>query len=459
MVRTNLVASSRIRPRSRELVLAGDDPVQRRGVVVDKTAMRPCNQRMLTLGPEESGVPRCPVPGHENSRVVLGGRYGKPGRQRQLYVCHMAKPGSSAPSHRFAAPLPRAYSDVDADGEELRSARNYQFTAHDIASGLVAVSRGASYAAAGQDVRAHAAVRWGAPEEVSRRHGSLVSDWVEVYAEALWEAQAPDPTRWPETVLVGVLPLTVGGPGTTRRLSFAVFVAMTTGPAGNPVIVDIRTSAGTGAAHWAAFLRELGRGRSGRPDRVVGDGSASLARAVAQVWPDGRDAPMLWADEQVMRDEARRICASRGLDRRDCRLWVLLQRAWRGEADWLRFTAEAHRYRIPELDRWLAEARPVMARQFAARQRRVRRSRRPLRAALAEVERRIGNRRGTFGNQARTNRLLLLMALDLSGVARVNTWAELICVWLAQGNGRPASLQRRISDPYGQRTLRGPGPL
>lgn len=411
--------------------------------------MRPCNRRMLTLGPDESGVPRCPVPGHENSRVVLGGRYGKPGRQRQLYVCHMPKPGSSAPSHRFAAPLARDHSDVD---EERRSARNYQFTAHDIASGLVAVSRGASYAAAGQEVRARAAARWGASTDVSRRHGSLVSDWVEVYAEALWHAQAPDPTRWPETVLVGVLPLTVGGPGDTRRLRFAVFLAMTTDPAGKPVIVDIRTAAGTGAAHWAAFLRDLGEGRTGRPDRLVGDGSASLARAVAAVWPE-HDAPMLWVDEQVMRDEARRICVSRGLDRRDCRLWALLQRAWRGEADWLRFTTEADRYRIPELDRWLAEAKPVMARQFAARRRRVRRSRESLRTVMAELERRIGNRRGTFGNQARTDRLLLLMALDLSGVARVNTWVELICVWLARGDGRPASVQRRISDRYGQRSL------
>jgi hypothetical protein len=417
-----------------------------------------CNQRVVTLDPGESAVPRCPVPGHENSRVVLGGRYGKPGRQRQLYVCNMAKPGSSAPSHRFAAPLPRAYSTVEPDAEELRSARNYQFTAHDIASGLVAVSRGASYAKAGQDVREHAARRWGAQDEVSRRHGSLVSDWVEVYAEALWRAQAPDPARWPETVFVGVLPLPVGGLGTAPRLSFAVFVAMTLDGAGKPVIVDIRTSAGTGAAHWEVFLRGLGQGRHGLPDRIVGDGSASLARAVAAVWPAGQEAPMLWIDEQVLRDEARRICASRGLDRRDCRLWTLLQRAWRRQADWLRFTEEADRYRIPELDRWLAAARPVMTRQFAARGRGRRRSRQPLRTALAELARRIGGRRGTFGNQARTDRLLLLMALDLSGAARVNTWAELICVWLEQGNGRPATLQRRISDRHGRRSLGGVPP-
>jgi hypothetical protein len=375
----------------------------------------------------------------------------------------MPKPGSSASSHRFAAPLPRPYEEPlpERDGEyggsgELRSARHYQFSAQDIASGLLAVSKGASYATAGQEVRANAAQRWGvAGEGASRRHGTLVSDWVEVYAAALWRAQAPDQERWPEVVFVGVLPLTVGRSRVRPRLSFSVFVAMSTQPDGTAAVIDIATSTGTGVSHWAAFLRGMDGGRRGRPRQVIGDGSSSLARAVGAVWPTPQRQPTVWIDEQVMRADARRICAARGLDDRDRALWVLLQRAWRSRRDWELFADEARRYRVPELDRWLSRNEPVMDRQFSLRTRVPRRSRQPVRTVLAELERRLGTRRAAFGNQARTNRLLLLMALDLSGFGRMHAWAQLICDWLLRGNGNPETVQRRIADRRGNRSLRG----
>lgn len=420
---------------------------------------------MVTLDATAVVMPRCPVPGHENSRVVLGGRYGKPGRQRQLYVCRMAKPGSSAPTHRFTAPLaPPAQRPVESEtpedgsaAEELRSARHYQFTAYEIASGLAAVSRGTSYARAGQLVRERAARRWGTAEQdaAPRRHGTLVSDWVEVYAEALWQAQAPYEGGWPETVLVGALPLTAGGDGGRgggHTLAFAVFVAMAYRPDGSAAIFAIGSSSGTGTPCWTAFLRGLAATRHGRPARIVGDGSPALARAVAAVW--GREAPQVWTDEAVLRDEARRICRNRGLDRRDLRLWLLLQRAWRTPQDWDRFTAEARRYRLPDLDRWLAVAEPLTLRQFAVRAEGVRLSRRAVPAALAELDVRLGTRRAAFSNQARTDRLLRLMALDLSGVARVHAWTDLICAWLERTGGRPASSQRSIADRGGLSSLR-----
>jgi hypothetical protein len=384
----------------------------------------------------------------------------------------MAKPGSAASSHRFTAPLATsaviAPRDREPDAEvedsgsatdEVRTARKYQFSAYDIASGLVAVSRGTSYAQAGETVRRQAARRWGPPgsQTPSRRHGTLVSDWVEVYAEALWQAQAPYGAAWPATVLVGVLPLTSVPPGRSQRrrgLVFSVFVAMAYVPDGRPVVFAIGSAAGTGERHWAAFLRELAVGREGRPARIVGDGSVGLARAVAAVWPRSAAAPEVWTDEAVMREGVRRICRSRGLDGRDVRLWILLQRAWRGPEDWDRFAAEASRYRLPELDRWLAKAGPMMARQFAARRPGVHLSRRVVPAALGELETRLGKRRTTFGNQARTDRLLRLMALDIFGMAQVHAWTDLICVWLERTGGRPVTSQRRIADRGGQPSLR-----
>jgi hypothetical protein len=421
-------------------------------VALTKSGIGPVIAPVAPIDSPPPEPPSCPVPGHEHSRVVLGGRYGKPGRQRQLYVCDMPKPGSTASSHRFAAALPATPSAVDPDtDEELRAARNYQFAAQDIATGLVAVSRGVSYAEAGRQVRERAARRWGA-EGSSRRHGTLVSDWVEVYAEALWQAQAPHRTDWPDTVLVGVLPLTAPARNGRPGLVFSVFTAMAHGSDGTLRIIDIRTGTGTGARHWTTFLTALRQDRPGRPHRIVGDGSPGLAKAVAAAWPD--DAPAVWVDEHVMREQAQRIVRARSLDRPDRRLWQLLLRAWRSRDDWAGFVAEAHRYRIPGLERWLARHEATMSRQFAERTPGVRTSRHGLQVMLRELERRLAPRRTTFGNRARTDRLLLIMGLDLSGLARVNSWARLICDWLEQGRGRPATVQRLIVDRGGVSSLR-----
>jgi hypothetical protein len=364
----------------------------------------------------------------------------------------MPKPGSTASSHRFAAALPATPSAVHVDtDEELRAARHYQFAAQDVATGLVAVSRGVSYAEAGRQVRDRAALRWGT-EGPARRHGTLVSDWVEVYAEALWQALAPHRADWPDTVLVGVLPLTAPAGNGHPGLVFSVFTAMAYGRDGVLRIIDIRTGTGTGARHWTTFLTALRRDRPGRPDRIVGDGSPALARAVAAVWPV--DAPTVWVDEHVMREQAQRIVRARALDRPDRRLWQLLLRAWRGPEDWTGFVAEAHRYRIPGLERWIARHEATMTRQFAERTHGMRTSRQGMQVILRELEQRLGPRRTTFGNRARTDRLLLIMALDLSGSARVNSWARLICDWLEQGRGRPATVQRLIVDRGGVSSLR-----
>ena len=398
---------------------------------------------------------------------MLGGRYGTPGRRRQLYVCNMPKPGSRASSHRFSAPLtvplpsPAEAADAaaqDEEPEELRTARKYQFTAHDIAYGLVAVARGASYAQAGQEVRERAARRWAGAERGRSRHGTLVSDWVEVYAAALWRAQAPFRDTWPETAYVGVLPLPAprrGSRPAAPGLRFSVFVAMAHDDRGAPSVFAVQVSSGTGAAHWSTFLRTLARERAGRPARILGDGSAALARAVRTVWPEsaaGR-SPALWYDEQLLREEARRICRDHGLDHRDDRLWSAVQRAWRSTADWDVLRTEAARYRIPEFDRWMDRVGPVMARQLAGRARGVATSRQMVRNVTDRLETRLAARRTAFGNRARTELLLRLMSLDLSGRCRVHAWADLICAWLEQTGGRPATSQRLIADRAGRASL------
>ena len=402
-------------------------------------------------------LPRCPVPGHESSRVVLGGKYGRPGRQRQLYVCDMPKPGSNSRTHRFTDALSRPVATLvtsaaaDPAGadvpEELRGARSYQFSAQDIATALVEVGRGASYAEAGLHARERAARRWGT-DPAGRRHGTLVSDWVEVYAQALWDAQAAFATRWPDTVFLTARALTSG-----PSLVFSVLVAAAYTPRGELRIIGIRTANGTGCEPWTEFLRDLKDRRLGAPVRMVGDGSRALSRAVAATWPD--DPPALWVDEHHLREQGRRILQRVGLNHRREPLWRAALTAWRSAGDWDRFVAEAARYRVPELDRWLATVSTTMAEQFAARESVRRRSVVGLTRRVDDLARRLGPRATTFANRERTNRLLLLMALDLSGQARVNTWTAHICDWLQHGNGRPATRQRTIADATGRYALRG----
>lgn len=85
------------------------------------------------------------------------------------------------------------------------------------------------------------------------------------------------------------------------------------------------------------------------------------------------------------------------------------------QADWDRFRAEPRRYRLPALDRWFDTAEPTVRSQFAARDADRPRSRAAVRAALDGLDHRIGSRRATFGNQARTDRLLRLMPLTCPG--------------------------------------------
>lgn len=403
------------------------------------------------MGPAVTdGIPACPLPEHESSRVVLGGRYLRGGVPQQLYVCHMAKPGSAKPFHRFTAPLSRSTAMDAADAAEepdQRAPRSYQYTAHELATALVAVAGGSSYTEAGRKVRVQAAIRRGADPATGapRAHGTLVGDWVEVYAEALWDASAPLPGRWPRTVFLAatplVLPATRGG---RPRLAFVVLMAGAYDDDGRLGVLAVRTATGRTGDDWHELLRAAGAGRSGAPETVVSDGSAGPAIAVGRMW--AATPPAMWTDHQDLRSEVVAICRRHGLDHRGEVLWSSLLTAWRSPSDWRRFVRKAARYRLPELDRWLAARAATVAGQLADGARSERHSRQPLQAMAVQVTDRIWSRRGAFTNQARTDRLLLLMALDVSGRARVNTWTRQICEWLEHTGGRPRALQRRLVD-------------
>ena len=103
--------------------------------------------------------------------------------------------------------------------------------------------------------------------------------------------------------------------------------------------------------------------------------------------------------------------------------------------------------------KFLDDYGPRIAAQTATRQLGLSHSTSPVEAVLRQVDRRIGDRVGSFTNRAPINKLLDLIALDLRGQADDRRWADRLRERLYFAGGRPASHQRSADDPRGTWSL------
>jgi hypothetical protein len=76
----------------------------------------------------------------------------------------------------------------------------------------------------------------------------------------------------------------------------------------------------------------------------------------------------------------------------------------------------------------------------------------PVEQILREIDRRIGDRVGSFTNRTRLAKLLNLMTLDLLGKADGRDWADRLRERLYLAGGRPEN-QRPHDDPKGVHSL------
>ncbi|MDQ6803636.1 MAG: hypothetical protein M3065_01435 [Actinomycetota bacterium] len=188
-----------------------------------------------SLGSWSKADVSCSRPEHAGSRVRFAGRHGPPGHRRQRYWC---VPANEDRPHRFTEPLPREEAWADAceacergvgSHEGPHAAREYQFVARGIAEALVMVGAGSTYRDAALVSRERAKRLRAGPDGEPRfsRHGSLVMDWVEVFAPVVF---APyQPRTWPASgsLLLDDLPFRVRDPQTGRtRVAFRIFAAM-----------------------------------------------------------------------------------------------------------------------------------------------------------------------------------------------------------------------------------------
>ena len=232
----------------------------------------------------------CPRPERAGSRVRFDGRYGSAEHRRQRYRC---VPGNGDRAHRFTEVLPREESWNDACEscerdvglhEGPHAARNYQFVARGVSEALVMVGAGLTYRESALVSRERAKRLRVGPGGEPRfsRHGSLVMDWVEVFAPVVFEPYRR--RTWPASgsLLLDDLPFSVRDPRTGRfRIAFRVFAAMGY-DAGRAKLWRLEAFTSKSQTDWEAFLSAL----DGAPSRVVCDNDDGLTNAVRARFPD-----------------------------------------------------------------------------------------------------------------------------------------------------------------------------
>lgn len=412
-------------------------------------------------------VPQCPVAEHAGSVVVRAGWYGRPPHRRQRWLC---RPPNGDRRHRFTPVLtrqgePHAFCVECSTGlerwEGQAGARRYQFSAREVGEALAAVAAGASYRAAAEVARRRAGrIPPGASDARPERRrdplreGQLVADWVDVFTELVCASVLPG--RWPETLLIDSKNFRIHS-GAHAGRGFHVLAAMGSEPAAPgkwapvPRLWRLEPFARKDQAAWEAFFGAL----EGAPRVIVSDADNALACAIESVFGEAGTEHRLC--EWHLGRKLREHLPDELLEDREHPITRALGGAFRSPEGWralVEASAEERRggRSLVLARRWLDRYGERVAAQVATRDPGGPNSTGPVEQVLREVDRRIGDRVGSFTNRARMAKLLALMTLDLTGQADGRQWADRLRERLYLAGGRPAN-QRPHDDPKGTHSL------
>jgi hypothetical protein len=407
----------------------------------------------------------CPRREHAGSRVRFAGFNGPAEHRRQRYWC---VPANGDQPHRFTEPLPREESWNDAceaceRGVDLRdgphAARGYEFVARGIAEALMMVGAGSTYRDAALQARERAKRLPVGHDGEPRfsRHGSLVMDWVEVFAPVVFEPYRPP--AWPDTgsLLLDDLPFRVRNPQTgSTRIAFRVFAAM--GYERNrPKLWRLQAFTSKSQADWEAFLGSL----PGAPSRVVCDNDDGLANAVGARFPDAE----LYLCEWHLRHALERLMGNirtREPEHREAidKLLSDVEAAFTGPSFWAAFVERCHAAGVPRVSEWLNTTGQIVAEQFRRTRGRWQRphdmplTTSPLDGFINPIRASIKPRAYGLKNRERTNRMLMLMQLHADRQDDVHAYVRRIRDCLEANHGRPSLVRRAVVDVGGTASLR-----
>ncbi|MCA1698717.1 MAG: transposase [Actinobacteria bacterium] len=343
--------------------------------------------------------------------------------------------------------------------EGPHAARHYQFVARGIAEALVMVGAGSSYRDAALVARERAKRLRAGPDGEPRfsRHGSLVMDWVEVFAPVVFEPHRP--RAWPASgsLLLDDLPFRVRDPQTGRsRIAFRIFAAMGY-ERGRAKLWQLEAFTTKSQADWEAFLGRL----PGAPPRVVCDSDHGLTNAVGARFPGAE----LYLCEWHLRHALERLMGKLRTEQPEHREAIdeLLgdtEAAFTGPSFWAPFTERCHAAGIPRVSEWLNTTGQIVADQFKRRGPRANRpadtplSTSPLDGFINPIRAAIGPRAYGLKNRQRTNRMLMLMQLHANRQDDINAYLRRIRACLEANHGRPSIARRAIIDAGGDASLR-----
>jgi hypothetical protein len=381
----------------------------------------------------------------------------------------MCVPSNDDRPHRFTEPLPREESWADACElcerdvdfhEGPHAARRYQFVARGIAEALKMVGAGSTYRDAALVARERAKrlrADPGTGELRFSRHGSLVMDWVEVFAPVVFEPYRPH--AWPASgsLLLDDLPFRVRDPQTGRhRIAFRIFSAMGY-QGGRPKLWRLEAFTSKSQADWEAFLGAL----DGAPPRVVCDNDSGLTNAVRARFPEAE----LHLCEWHLRHALERLMAKIRTEEPRHReaideLLPDVESAFTGPSFWTPFLERCDAAGIPRVSDWLNSTGRIVADQFSRRGPRASRpadtplTTSPLDGLINPIRAAIQPRAYGLKNRERTNRTLMLMQLHANRHDDERAYVRHIRARLEANHGRPSTPRRAIIDAGGGASLR-----
>lgn len=421
-------------------------------------------------------LPECPE--HPDSSVVKAGFYGEGLNRRQRYWCRP----QGDDDHRFTPTLPRLVVEEHtclecerevAPHEGPTTVRRYDFPVRHVARALQSVAAGTTYKAASVRIREASGRRGRVP------NGQLVADWVEKFAEPLWDEHGP--RRWPRVVVCDETTFsvrTIEGtnhqkwPTKRRHLEALprrdVFtVCAVAGQAkGMPRPKPWFAWAVAGRASkpdWEECFAQL----DGRPQVVLADLKASVFNAAEARWPldteTGETPPRRSYCIHHRRNNfpwPAKLKAA--LDKPDhprhdeaTQLGALLDRCAYDADAWDALCDHIETALGPKPNKWMRRmnGRDVIREQLKRR----RPHNEPVSNSSAEalvrgIKSDFAGR--PFTNKARTNRLLKLITLRRRGAAEnVAHWAATLRDAAEDNAGRTSGNQRDCCDPSGSPTL------
>jgi hypothetical protein len=207
------------------------------------------------------------------------------------------------------------------------------------------------------------------------------------------------------------------------------------------------------ADDWLDFLGQL----DGAPPRVVTDGHTGTIKAARKLWPAADHWRSEWHLKDALYDYLRKA-KLHGNTREMRALGVALASRYQ----WDNFVAIARRTGLSDLCGWLDDYSELVEHQLAHRPPEADRRTNPLsiggldRSKLDELKKWIEPRATGFLNRARMDRLLMLMQLQLNGLADETAYAKVIREWLIANHGRPAVQRRAVTDHAGPSLLSEP---